>query len=226
MAEIGVGTTNGDVTGYATTDVPVASDGSWSGQETVTGTGTHPISAECLASATAPAPYVQYQPAQVVVPTTSVEYWVAVASRTTVDGFGDASSFSPMPVLPVPPSPVVGVAGNPATGAGYWTATAGGGVYTYGDAGFYGAASGLALQAGIVGIAPTPSGRGYWLAARDGGVFTFGDAAYVGSGVGASDGSPTVGLAPYGAEARPAYLLARADGTVTKPSTPALVDQF
>jgi 3D (Asp-Asp-Asp) domain-containing protein len=56
-----------------------------------------------------------------------------------------------------------------------------GGVFTFGDAGYFGSTGAEHLNAPIVGIASTNSGRGYWLAAGDGGVFTFGDAPYLGS---------------------------------------------
>ncbi len=64
---------------------------------------------------------------------------------------------------------------------GIWQAAADGGVFTCGDAGFYGSAGSEPLVAPIVAMAATPDGRGYWLAAADGGVFTYGDAAFFGS---------------------------------------------
>ena len=41
--------------------------------------------------------------------------------------------------------------------------------------------AGLALKAGVVGIASNPTGRGYWLVGSDGGVFAFGKAGFFGS---------------------------------------------
>ena len=67
-------------------------------------------------------------------------------------------------------------------GAGYWIATADGGVYAFGDAGFYGSMGGRHLNAPITGIATTPDRHGYWLLAADGGVFSYGDAHFAGSG--------------------------------------------
>jgi hypothetical protein len=64
---------------------------------------------------------------------------------------------------------------------GYWLLASDGGVFTFGDAKFYGSTGGLALQAPIIQMIATPSGRGYWLLASDGGVFTFGDAKFFGS---------------------------------------------
>jgi hypothetical protein len=56
-----------------------------------------------------------------------------------------------------------------------------GGVFTFGDAHFYGSTGGLRLAKPIVGMALTASGKGYYLVASDGGVFTFGDAPFDGS---------------------------------------------
>jgi hypothetical protein len=79
-----------------------------------------------------------------------------------------------------PVSRFVGLTSDP-SGSGYWLAPAGGGVYSFGDVGFYGSAATYHLAAPIVGIAATPDGGGYWLAGADGGVFAFGDAHFYGS---------------------------------------------
>jgi len=65
-------------------------------------------------------------------------------------------------------------------GNGYWVVASDGGVFTFGDAAFFGSMGGQKLNAPIVGMAPTPDGNGYWLAAGDGGVFSFGDAGFRG----------------------------------------------
>ena len=57
-----------------------------------------------------------------------------------------------------------------------------GGIFTFGDAAFYGSTGNLALVKPVVGMAATPDGQGYWLVASDGGIFTFGDAPFHGSG--------------------------------------------
>ena len=59
-----------------------------------------------------------------------------------------------------------------------------GGVFSFGDAGFYGSQAGSTLNAPIVGMPATADGKGYWAVASDGGVFSFGDAAFVGSASG------------------------------------------
>jgi hypothetical protein len=64
------------------------------------------------------------------------------------------------------------------TGKGYWLVASDGGIFSFGDAHFYGSMGGTRLNQPVVGIAPTPTGDGYWLAARDGGIFNFGDAPF------------------------------------------------
>ncbi len=67
------------------------------------------------------------------------------------------------------------------SGQGVWQVAFDGGVFSSGDAEFFGSVGGIPLNEDVVGIAPTPSGRGYWLVAADGGVFAFGDAGFFGS---------------------------------------------
>ena len=50
-------------------------------------------------------------------------------------------------------------------GRGYWLVASDGGVFTYGDAAFYGSTGGSVLNEPIVTMAATPDGRGYWLVA-------------------------------------------------------------
>ena len=47
-----------------------------------------------------------------------------------------------------------------------------GGVFSFGDAAFYGSTGAIHLNQAIVGMAATPDGGGYWLVASDGGIFT------------------------------------------------------
>jgi uncharacterized protein YkwD len=61
-------------------------------------------------------------------------------------------------------------------GHGYWLVAADGGIFTFGNARYHGAATHRADPTPIVGIAPTPSGHGYWVASADGGTAAFGDA--------------------------------------------------
>jgi hypothetical protein len=56
-----------------------------------------------------------------------------------------------------------------------------GGIFSFGDATFYGSTGALHLNAPIAGMATTSDGGGYWLVASDGGVFNYGDALFSGS---------------------------------------------
>jgi hypothetical protein len=83
----------------------------------------------------------------------------------------------------------------PSSGKGYWLVAADGGVFTHGDAGFFGSQGSTHLNAPVVGTAPTPDGKGYWLVAADGGVFTHGDAGFFGSQGSTHLAAPVVGIA-------------------------------
>ena len=67
------------------------------------------------------------------------------------------------------------------TGKGYWFVASDGGIFSFGDAAFYGSTGAMKLAKPIVGMAASPSGKGYWFVASDGGIFNFGDAAFLGS---------------------------------------------
>ena len=66
-------------------------------------------------------------------------------------------------------------------GGGYWLVASDGGIFSYGDAAFFGSTGGLTLNQPIVGMIGTRDGGGYWLVASDGGVFNYGDALFSGS---------------------------------------------
>jgi len=78
-----------------------------------------------------------------------------------------------------------------------WLVASDGGVFNFGNAGFYGSAGSIALCKHFVGMAPTASNGGYWLVASDGGIFTFGDAKFHGSMGGKPLNKPIVGMAAY-----------------------------
>jgi hypothetical protein len=88
---------------------------------------------------------------------------------------------------------VVGMVAAP--GGGYWVVASDGGIFAFGDAGYFGSEGGQSLDAPIVGMATTPDGRGYWLVASDGGIFAFGDAGYFGSEGGRPLDAPIAGMA-------------------------------
>src|SRR5439155_1452452 len=87
-----------------------------------------------------------------------------------------------------------------------------GGIFTFGDARFFGSTGNLRLNQPIVGMAPTPSGNGYWLVARDGGIFTFGDARFLRSTGNPPLNHPIVGMAPT--PAGDGYWLVATDGGI------------
>ena len=76
--------------------------------------------------------------------------------------------------------PIVGMAPTP-TANGYWFVASDGGIFAYGDAGFYGSTGSIHLNEPIVGMQPSQDGKGYWFVASDGGVFAYGDAGFEGS---------------------------------------------
>jgi hypothetical protein len=106
---------------------------------------------------------------------------------------------------------LVDIASTP-DGRGYWAVAADGGVFTNGDAGFFGSATARHSSAPVVAIAPTKSGKGYWLAAADGGVFAFGDARFHGSAERYGLTAPIVSIAAT--KTGKGYWLAAADGGV------------
>ncbi len=96
-------------------------------------------------------------------------------------------------------------------GNGLFLCSSDGGVFTLGDARYFGSMWGRHLNQPIVGMARTITRRGYWLVARDGGIFAFGDARFLGSTGGIHLNQPIVGMAatPTG---RGYWLVARDGG--------------
>jgi hypothetical protein len=117
----------------------------------------------------------------------------------TVKPVGGAPAYGPDPGVPVTEK-FVGIASAP-HGGGYWVAAADGGVFAFGDAGFFGSFGGYRVPSGahlggnIAGIAATRTGKGYWLLGADGGVFGFGDAQFYGSAVQVPHATPFAGIA-------------------------------
>ncbi len=95
---------------------------------------------------------------------------------------------------------------------GVWMVASDGGIFAFGNAGYYGSTGAVRLNRPIVGMAPTRSGHGYWLVASDGGVFSFGDAKFYGSTGTVRLNRPIVGVAatPSGH----GYWLVASDGGV------------
>ncbi len=82
------------------------------------------------------------------------------------------------------PKLVALAAGRPGASS-YWEEGADGGVYSFGDTGFFGSIPGLPQTSKpaspVVGMAATPDGGGYWELTAAGGVYAFGDAPFYGS---------------------------------------------
>jgi len=157
---------------------------------------------------------------QIVATPSGLGYWVYEVGQSDlgmVSDFGDAGFFGDTTTyvqghggVALNGSPV-GMAATP-TGQGYWEVRSDGGVFSFGDAQFYGSTGALHLAAPIIGITATPTGGGYWLYAADGGVFSFGDAVFYGSTGAIHLAAPIVGMAAN--PAGPGYWLAAADGGV------------
>jgi len=90
--------------------------------------------------------------------------------------------------------PIVGMTAT-TDGNGYWLVASDGGIFSYGDATFYGSTGSIHLNKPIVGMAGTNDGRGYWLVASDGGIFSYGDATFYGSTGSIVLNKPVVGMA-------------------------------
>ena len=87
-----------------------------------------------------------------------------------------------------PPGPVT----STSSGDGYYEVASDGGVFTFGNAKYYGSMGGQTLNSPIVNIVVTPGDLGYWLVAKDGGVFSFGNAQFLGSMGGVRLNAPIV----------------------------------
>jgi hypothetical protein len=145
-------------------------------------------------------------------------YWF-VSSETfeggisaMVSGFGDAQQFL---ANPAPLSGLNGQVVDAATtdnGAGLVLAASDGGVFTYGDATFFGSGAGAPDVRPIVGISTSPTIAGYWLVGSNGGIDPFGAAAYYGDMSRVLLNQPVVGMVatPDGG----GYWLVASDGGV------------
>ena len=136
----------------------------------------------------------------------------------TVSWLGAIASFGGAPTFGSPSlsgihlaKPIIGMAATP-DGQGYWLVASDGGIFTYGDAKFYGSTGAIHLNQPSIGMAATPDGQGYWLVASDGGVFTFGNAKFYGSTGAIHLNQPIAGMAatPDGQ----GYWLVASDGGV------------
>jgi peptidoglycan hydrolase-like amidase len=95
---------------------------------------------------------------------------------------------------------------------GYWIDATDGGIFSFGNAQFFGSMGGQRLNKPIVGMAATSDAGGYWEVASDGGIFSFGDAPFHGSTGSLVLNKPVVGMAvtPDGG----GYWLVASDGGI------------
>ena len=158
---------------------------------------------------------------QIVATPSGHGYWVyevGLSDLGRVDAYGDAVSYGDTATRLAQVHDQGAYRGTPVAmaatpdGRGYWEVYSDGGVFSFGDAHFYGSMGGHALIAPIVGITATASGRGYWLVASDGGVFAFGDATFEGSMGRAPINEAIVGMAR--APGGTGYWLTSSDGGI------------
>jgi hypothetical protein len=181
-------------------------------------------------SAASSADQFTYTPAPPPGPPTS-GYW-EVASDGGIFSFGTAPFLGSMGGKHLN-APVVGMAYDQSGGdlgvgglpprVGYWEVASDGGIFSFGDAPFYGSMGGIHLNSPIVGMALDAATGGYWEVAADGGVFSF-NAPFLGSLGGTHLSSPIVGMAESN---NGGYWLATADGAVYAfGAAPALSPSF
>ena len=87
------------------------------------------------------------------------------------------------------------VLAKPPVRRGYYLVAGDGGIFTYGDAQFYGSTGAIKLNQPVVGMAVTHTGGGYYLVAADGGIFAYGDAVFYGSTGNIKLNKPVIGMA-------------------------------
>lgn len=105
-----------------------------------------------------------------------LHYWVAESDGTVIAKglpfYGD-----PQTVNVTVKAPIVEIVATP-DHKGYWLLGQDGGVFAFGDAGYFGSMANSHLY-GIVAMVPTPDGHGYFLLSEEGAVASFGDAPYL-----------------------------------------------
>jgi ribosomal protein L24E len=122
------------------------------------------------------------------------------------------TAFLPLAAPATPNALAADGSARAAAASGYWMVASDGGIFSFGDAKFFGSTGNIKLNQPIVGIAATPSGNGYWMVATDGGIFSFGDAKFFGSTGAIKLNKPIVGMAstPSGK----GYWLVASDGGI------------
>jgi hypothetical protein len=109
----------------------------------------------------------------------------------------DPSGGDPLPpgYCERPSNPAAAPSG--ASSRGYWLLGLDGGLFSFGDAPFFGSANGKLFPGETaIGLQATPTGNGYYIVTDRGRVFTFGDAVSHGSMEGLPLNAPIIAIAP------------------------------
>ncbi len=131
-----------------------------------------------------------------IVPTDPTDGYYLFGQQGEITGFGNDNYLSYLNGAQYYNlnAPIVGMAPTP-DGGGYWMVGSDGGVFSSGDAGFFGSTGSIHLNQPVVGMVATPDAGGYWFVASDGGIFAYGDAGFYGSRGGHRLNKPIVGMA-------------------------------
>ena len=96
--------------------------------------------------------------------------------------------------------------------SGYWQMANDGGVFTFGNAQFYGSMGGRPLNRPVVALSANVDSQGYWLVASDGGIFSYGSSKFYGSMGGKPLNKPIVNMTPTPSGA--GYWMVASDGGI------------
>ena len=148
-------------------------------------------------------------------------WWASVPARpATATGSSPptaASSASATPTSTARPAPSTST--NPSsawpprpTGNGYWLVASDGGIFSFGDARFYGSTGAIRLNQPVVGMAATPTATATGSSPPTAASSAFGDAHFYGSGRRSASAMPVTGIgrSPSGN----GYRIVAADGGV------------
>jgi hypothetical protein len=195
----------------ATVSFGLGSSARASGSNSTDGTTHRVIDTMARTTAVTTAGTLPYSGGRLMTADPTGGYWTTTWLGVVTPHGGAPSFGSPAQLGIKLAKPIVGMAATP-DGQGYWLVATDGGVFSYGDAKFYGSAGAIHLNQPIVNMEATPDGLGYWLVASDGGIFTYGDAKFYGSTGAIHLNKPIVGMSttPDGQ----GYWLVASDGGV------------
>ncbi len=158
-----------------TTTFPTDTTSSTTAQTTTTSTTTSTTQASGTSSSTSSSTSQPSSTSSLVTSPSSLPLTTQPSTTqpsTTQPSTTQPSTTQPSPTITNPSAPLSN---------GYWLVGADGGIFSFGDAQFYGSMGAKPLDAPIVSMATTHDGKGYYEVASDGGIFSFGDAQFYGS---------------------------------------------